>query len=337
MVDFPWPDTLNTLLDGESLSRSEACRAMTEVMAGDATESQIAAFVTALRAKGETSDEISGMVEAMMDSAIIVDAGTDVVDLVGTGGDRRGTFNISTTAAIVAAGAGVRIAKHGNRAASSKAGSADVLEALGVDIEMAPERMVEMIREVGFGFFFAPRYHPAMRHAAPIRRDLGVRTVFNILGPLCNPARARRYALGVGDPSMAQRMVETLKKTGADAAFVFHGVDGLDELSTTGPSDIYRLKNGEITLAQFTPEDFGVSRTAIGHLRGGDVAENKAITLGILEGDKGPKRDITLVNAAPAIVVGGLASGFLEAMDLAAQSVDSGNAMAILDRAISFE
>ena len=336
MADYRWPDTLNTLLNGESLTRSEARRAMTEVMAGDATDTQIAAFVTALRAKGETSDEISGMVEAMMDSAVIVDAGNDVVDLVGTGGDRSGTFNISTTAALIAAGAGVRIAKHGNRAASSKAGSADLLEALGVDIQMSPERMVEMIREIGFGFFLAPRYHPAIRHATPVRRELGIRTVFNILGPLCNPARARRYALGVADPAMAQRMIETLQKTGAEAAFVFHGLDGLDELSTTGPSDIYRLRNGEITLAQFTPEDFGVSRTAVGHLRGGDAEDNKAITLAILSGEKGPKRDISLVNAAPAIVVAGLASGFHEAMDLAAQSVDSGDAMAVLDRAMAF-
>ncbi len=336
MVDFPWADTLDALLSGEPLSRSHARRAMTEVMAGDASDALIAAFVIALRAKGETSDEISGMVEAMMDSAIIVDAGDDVVDIVGTGGDGSGTFNISTTAALVAAGAGVKIAKHGNRAASSRTGSADLLAEFGVDIEMPPDRIAEMIDEVGFGFLFAPNYHPAMRHAGGVRRELGIRTVFNILGPLCNPARARRYALGVADPALAQSMIEALQKTGADSAFVFHGLDGLDELSTTGPSDIYRLKDGEITLAQFTPEDFGVARTAIGQLRGGDAEENKSITLAVLSGEKGPKRDVVLVNTAPAIVVADLASGFTEAMQLAAQAIDSGDAMAVLERAIAF-
>jgi anthranilate phosphoribosyltransferase len=255
---------------------------------------------------------------------------------VGTGGDRRGTFNISTTAAFIAAGAGVRIAKHGNRAASSRTGSADLLEHLGVDIQMPPERTAEMIAEIGFGFFFAPLYHPAMRHAGPVRRELGVRTVFNVLGPLCNPARARRYAVGVSDAALAPKMIEVLRNTGAVTAFVVHGEDGLDELTTTGPSMIYRLLDGEITLAEFTPEDFSVPRARLEDLLGGDVEENAAITRGILAGDQGPKRDIALVNAAPAIVAAGLAHGFLPAVRLAADSVDSGRAAAVLDRAVAF-
>lgn len=336
MSGFSWPETLEFVVSGVSLDRAAAREAMAEIMAGDATEAQIAAFVTALRAKGESADEITGMVEAMLDAAVTVDAGDDVVDLVGTGGDRSGTFNISTTAALVAAGAGVRIAKHGNRAASSLTGSADLLAALGVDLDMTPERTVEMIRTIGFGFFFAPHYHPAIRHAVPVRRQLGIRTIFNVLGPLCNPARARHYALGVADPAMARRMIETLRNTGATTAFVFHGEDGLDELTTTGPSIIYRLIDGEITHAEFTPEDFGVGRTTLAELKGGDVETNVAITLDILDGAPGPHRDIALVNAAPAIVVAGLADGFTEAMQLATQSVDGGEARSVLDRVLAF-
>lgn len=336
MTDFDWPHALGALVVGESLSREVARSAMAEVMAGDASEAQIAAFVTALRAKGETSDEITGMVEAMLDAAVTVDVGQQVVDLVGTGGDRSGTFNISTTAAFIAAGAGARVAKHGNRAASSHTGSADLLEALGFDIELSPEATVEMIRQVGFGFFFAPRYHPAMRHAAPVRRQLGFRTVFNVLGPLCNPARATRYAVGVADPALAHKMIEVLRNTGAETAYVFYGEDGLDELTTTCPSYIYRLVDGEITHAEFTPEDFGVGRAKHEDLLGGDAATNRAITLDVLNGVRGPQRDISLVNAAPAIVAAGLADGFTEAMGLAIQALDSGDARAVLDRAVAY-
>lgn len=336
MTDFEWSTALGALVAGESLSRDDARQAMAQVMAGEASEAQIAAFVTALRAKGETSDEITGMVEAMLDAAITVDVGQRVVDLVGTGGDQSGTFNISTTAAFIAAGAGARVAKHGNRAASSHTGSADLLEALGMNIELPPDDTVEMIRQVGFGFFFAPSYHPAMRHAASVRRQLGFRTVFNVLGPLCNPARATRYAVGVADPAMARKMIEVLRNTGAETAYVFYGEDGLDELTTTCPSYIYRLVDGEITHAEFTPEDFGVSRATHQDLLGGDAATNRTITLEVLNGQRGPRRDIALVNAAPAIVAAGLADGFTEAMGLAIQALDSGDALAVLERAISF-
>ncbi len=336
MTRFDWSAALAALVRGESLSRDTSRDAMAEVMRGEATEAQMASFVTALRTKGETSEEITGMVEAMLAAAVTVDVGQRVVDLVGTGGDQSGTFNISTTAAFIAAGAGARVAKHGNRAASSHTGSADLLEALGLSIELTPEHTVEMIRHIGFGFFFAPRYHPAMRHAAPVRRQLGFRTVFNVLGPLCNPARATRYAVGVADPSLAEKMIEVLRNTGAETAYVFYGEDGLDELTTTCPSYIYRLVDGEITHAQFTPEDFGVGRANPKDLLGGDAATNRDITLSILSGEKGPKRDIALVNAAPAIVAAGLADGFTEGMGLAIQALDSGDALAVLERAVAF-
>lgn len=305
-------------------------------MAGDATEAQIAALLTALRSKGETADEMTGFVEAMLEAAVTVEIDDLIVDIVGTGGDRSGTFNISTTAAFVAAGAGVKVAKHGNRAASSPTGSADLLEALGLDLNMAPEATVRMVKEVGFGFFFAPHYHPAMRHAGPVRRQLGFRTVFNFLGPLCNPARAKHYALGVSDPRMAELMIRVLRNLGAESAFVYYGEDGLDELTTTGPSFIYRLRQGEITHAEFTPEDFGVARAGLADLQGGGPEENVAITRSVLEGAVGPKRDITLVNAAPAIVAAGLAEGFVEAMSLAEQSIDSGDAKVVLEEAVAF-
>jgi anthranilate phosphoribosyltransferase len=309
---------------------------MAEIMAGRAGEAQIAAFLVGLRAKGENAAEMSGLVDAMLDAAVIVDVGEPVVDCVGTGGDRSGTFNISTTAALIVAGVGAKVAKHGNRAASSKTGSADLLEVLGLDLEMPPEASVQMVREVGFGFFFAPLYHPAMRHAAPVRRALGIRTVFNFLGPLCNPARAKRLAVGTSDHRMARLMIEVLSDQGAEIAFVFHGEDGLDELTTTGPSYIYRLRDGEITHAEFTPEDFGVARAKLEDLRGGNGEENAAITRAVLAGERGPRRDIALVNAAPALVAAGLADGFSEAMALAEMAVDSGDAAMVLERAVAF-
>lgn len=336
MAAVTWSDVFAQLLDGDHLSQSASRDVMSSIMAGEATEAQIAAFLTALRSKGETAAEMTGFVEAMRSAAVTVSIAGPIIDLVGTGGDRSGTFNISTTAAFVAAGAGVQIAKHGNRAASSPTGSADLLEALGIDLEMAPEDTVRMVEEIGFGFFFAPQYHPAMRHAGPVRRQLGFRTVFNFLGPLCNPAGARRYALGVSDPHMAELMIEVLANLGAEAAFVFYGEDGLDELTTTGPSFIYRLRSGEITHAEFTPEDFGVTRAQLGDLLGGDAEENVTITREILAGAPGPKRDIVLVNAAPAIVAAGLADGFVEAMGLATTSIDSGRAQEVLEKAVAF-
>ncbi|MGI9649315.1 MAG: anthranilate phosphoribosyltransferase [Acidimicrobiia bacterium] len=335
MSDFAWPAILDPLMAGRDLTRDQAHAAMSEIMAGEASEAQTAAFIVSLRSKGETADEMTGMVDAMHGAALTVDVGLPVVDVVGTGGDKAGTFNISTTAALVVAGAGARVAKHGNRAASSKTGSADLLEALGFGLELAPEATVRMIKEAGFGFFFAPRYHPAMRFAGPVRRQLGVRTVFNFLGPLCNPAGAEQMSVGTSDPSMAGLMIEVLRNRGARTAFVFYGEDGLDELTTTGPSYIYRLKDGEITHAEWTPEDFGVKRASLEDLRGGDAEENLAITRAILAGEPGPKRDIVLVNAAPAIVAAGLAEGFADAIEMAARSIDAGSASETLDAAVA--
>ncbi len=325
-----WPSVLGRLADGIDISRDEARLAMDEIMAGEATPAQIAAFIVSLRTKGETVEEMTGLVESMRAAAVSVDLDLPVVDTAGTGGDRSGTFNISTTAAFVAAGAGARVAKHGNRSASSRCGSADLLEALGVAIELEPAETARLVRETGFGFFFAPRYHPAMRHAGPVRRELGIPTVFNFLGPLANPAGATRQVIGVSDPEMAARMIGVLQRLGSEYAFVVHGEDGLDEVTTTAPTYIHRLRNGEITHAEFTPEDFGVPRARTEDLLGGSVEENVEITRAVLAGTRGPWRDATLVNASPAIVAAGLASGFVEGVERAAESIDSGAAAGVL-------
>lgn len=329
-----WPAVLGTLSTGGDLDRSSTRAAMVEVMAGAATPAQISAFIVALRIKGETVEEMTGLVEAMRSAAVTVDIGVPVVDTAGTGGDRSGTFNISTTAALIAAGAGAKVAKHGNRSASSKCGSADVLEELGVAIDLDADATAALVRDAGFGFFFAPRYHPAMRHAGPVRRELGIPTVFNFLGPLANPAGAKRQAIGVSDPRMAERMIRVLANLGSEYAFVYYGEDGLDEVTTTGPTYIYRLKDGEVTHAEFTPEDFGVRRSEVGDLLGGDAAANAAIIRSILAGEPGPRRDAAVINAAPALVVAGLAHGFEEGVEVAARSIDSGASAGVLDEVV---
>lgn len=282
-----WSGILAHITAGEDLTRDQAREIMAEVMEGRAEPSQVAGLVVALRMKGETADEIAGLVEALKTAAVQVDMTgvDDMVDVVGTGGDRSFTFNISTTAALIAAGAGATVAKHGNRAASSRCGSADVLEGLGMAIELEPAAMASLVAEEGFGFFYAPRYHPALRHAAPVRKQLGIPTVFNFLGPLANPAGVRRYALGVSDRAMAERMIEVLALLGAESAFVVHGEDGLDEVTTSGPTYILRLRDGEITHAEFTPEDFGIPRSPLAELVGGDVEDNVRITRGVLAGE----------------------------------------------------
>ncbi len=332
-----WNVVLDQLTSGRDLSRDLARDAMTKVMEGGAEPAQVAAFVVALRMKGETVEEMTGLVEALRSVAVEVPlAETDrLVDIVGTGGDRSHTFNISTTAALIAAGAGATVAKHGNRAASSRCGSADVLEGLGMVIDLEPEATATLVVEERFGFFFAPRYHPAMRHAAPVRKALGIPTVFNVLGPLANPARARRYALGVADRDMGERMIRVLASLGAVSAFVVHGEDGLDEVTTTGPTYILRLKDGEITHAEFTPEDFGIPRSRATDLVGGDVADNVAIVGGILAGEKGPRRDAAVVNAAVGIVAAGIAEGFTDGVEAAVESIDTGAAAAVLERVVT--
>jgi anthranilate phosphoribosyltransferase len=329
MSSFNWPSILDPVMAGNDLGRERAADAMTEIMAGRATPAQIAALIVGLRTKGETAAEMAGMVDAMMDAAVTVDFDEPVVDIVGTGGDGFGTFNISTTASFIAAGAGVKVAKHGNRAASSPTGSADLLEAIGFDLNVSPVTTKRMVDRAGFGFFFAPVYHPAMKEVGPTRRELGVRTVFNFLGPLCNPAKAR-MCVGTSDPTLAGLMINVLAARGIDRAFVVYGEDGLDELSIAAPSRIFRLIDSEITEAEFTPEDFGVERSSIESILGGDSEENIAITRAVLDGARGPRRDVALMNAAPAIVLAGLARGFVDAMEIAAEAVDSGAASAAL-------
>jgi anthranilate phosphoribosyltransferase len=331
-----WPKVLGKLSAGADLTQDEARAAMSEVMSGAATPAQIAALIVALRIKGETVEEMTGLVEAIREAAVPVRIDPmGLVDLVGTGGDRSGTFNISTTAALIAAGAGVKIAKHGNRSASSRCGSADVLEALGVKIDLPVEANVRLLEETGFAFFFAPLYHPSFRHAGPVRRELGIPTVFNFLGPLANPAGARRQAVGVAEPRMAERLIGVLQRLGSEFAFVFSGEDGLDEITTAGPTTIFRLKDDEITMAEFTPEDFGVARSPVSDLAGGGPAENASLLRNVLNGQKGPRRDAALCNAAPALVVAGLATGFVDAVEVAAASIDGGGALAVLDRVVT--
>lgn len=336
MSDYSWPDILGTLSAGRDITREQARAAMGEVMGGEATPAQIAGLIVSLRMKGETVEEMSGLVEGMRAAAVSADLGRDdAVDIVGTGGDRSGTFNISTTASFIAAGAGVPIAKHGNRSMSSKCGSADVLEALGLAIELPVDKNVQLFRDTGYAFFLAPAYHPAMRFAGPVRRQLGISTVFNFLGPLSNPADPKQYAIGVSDGQMAERMIRVLDALGAERAFVFHGHDGLDELTLTGPSFIWRLVDGEITHAEFTPEDFGVERAPIEAVLGGDVDANVAITRGVLAGVTGPRRDVAIINASAGIVAAGLAEGFAEGSAMAAEAIDSGAAAAVLQNVVA--
>ena len=319
-----WTRILGKITDGGDLSRSDARAAMDEIMAGNAGTAQVAAFIVGLRMKGETVDELSGLVEGMRAAAVPVHAEGDLVDVVGTGGDRSGTFNISTAAAFVAAAAGARVAKHGNRSASSKAGSADVLEVLGYPLDLSAEATGQLIDETGFGFMFAPNHHPAMRHVVPVRRELGIPTVFNFLGPLSNPAGAKNLAVGVSDKAMAEKMIEVLKNLGASYAFVVRGEDGLDEISTAAPTLILRLREGEITHAQFTAEDFGVDRGNLSDVLGGDAEDNAGIIKSIFAGERGPKRDIVLVNASAPIVAAGLATGFVDGVRVAREALDSG-------------
>lgn len=331
-----WPSVLADLTTRNDLDRARARSAMAEVMAGTASPAQVAALIVAWRMKGETTEEMTGMVEAIREAAMPVAVDPDgLVDLVGTGGDRAGTFNISTAAALVAGGAGVRIAKHGNRSISSKCGSADVLEELGMVIDLPVEANLRLLSETNFAFFFAPLYHPSFRHAGGVRRELGIRTIFNFLGPLLNPAGARRQAIGVSDPQMAERMVGVLQNLGSEYSFVFSGDGGVDEIVPTGPTVIYRLREGEVTHAEFTPEDFGVRRIKLDALAGGDAPDNARILRSVLAGEAGAARDAVIVNASPALVVAGIATGFADGVEIARNSIDSGAAQAVLDRAVS--
>ena len=322
---------IHTVLEGRDLGRDEAREVMGEIMAGEATPAQIGGFLVALRAKGETADEIAGCAEAMRAHVLPVHpTRTDVVDVVGTGGDGARTFNISTTAAIVAAAAGAAVAKHGNRAVSSVSGSADVLEALGFDLEQSPERVAASIDTLGFGFMFAPLHHPAMKHAAPVRRELGTRTIFNVLGPLTNPAGVRAGVFGVYAADVARTVADALSVLDSRRAFVVHGAHGVDELSPAGPNLVFEVVEGAVHERVIDPLELGLARCDPAELSGGSPDENAQAARDVFAGEPGAKRDAVVLNAAGAIAAAGHAHDLAEGLELAREAIDSGAATARL-------
>lgn len=328
---FDWPATLGCLVRREDLSSEQSAAALAQVMEGLATPAQTAAFLVALRLKGETAAEMTGLVRTMVSYATPVEVPPPLIDTCGTGGDRAHTLNVSSLAALVVAGAGGRVAKHGNRAASSKCGSADLFEALGVRIDLDAAGVARCIEKAGIGFCFAPRFHPAMRHAAPVRREMGIPTIMNVLGPLSNPAQAQAQVVGVADPALADKMLEVLRQLGKTRAMVVYGHDGIDELTTTTTSTVVELAGGEVRRYELEPADLGLPRAEPAALRGGDAACNAGIARQVLEGRAGPARDIVLLNAAAALVVGDLASDLGAGIRAAADSIDSGRAAAALE------
>lgn len=328
-----WPGVLNALTAGEDLSAEVAAAAMAEILEGDATSAQIAGFIVALRMKGETVEELTGLVGAMVDRSARVELARPegVIDLVGTGGDRSHSINVSTLAALTVVGAGGRVCKHGNRAASSACGTADLLEALGVAIDLGPEGVARCVDAVDFGFCFAPRFHGAMRHAGPTRKELGVPTVFNVLGPLANPARVRRQVTGVADGSVAERLIRVLAANGGERALVVHGHDGLDELTITTTSTVHELRDGAIRTYEVDPRALGLPGGTLDDLRGGDAATNVGLAHRVLAGTPGPQADIVVLNAAAGLVVAGLVDSIGDGVDAARASLEEGRAAAALE------
>ena len=336
-------EAVRALVERRDLTRLEAAAAMEAIMSGAATQAQVAAFLTALRMKGETVDELVGFAEVMRLKVVRVRTrgdveaaltGTDremLLDTCGTGGDASGTFNVSTATAFVVAGAGVKVAKHGNRSVSSLCGSADVVETLGINLDLPPQKVGQCIDEVGIGFLYAPLLHTAMKHVMPARREMGIRTVFNMLGPLTNPAGANAQVIGVYARGLVEPLARVLAELGTIRAFVVHGADGLDEISTTGESFVAEVREGVVRASAVRPEDFGVSRAAVGDLMGGDREQNAEIIRRVLSGEPGPKRDIVVVNAAAALVAGGRARDFKEGAQQAEQSIDRGAARGKLE------
>jgi anthranilate phosphoribosyltransferase len=324
-------EAVNLLVQGKDLSESEMIDSMKDIMEGQATNAQIASFLTALRIKGETIEEITGAVKVMREKVTKIKAPANTVDTCGTGGDMSHTFNISTTAAIIVAACGVPVAKHGNRSVSSSCGSADVLEALGIKIDLEPGKVEKCLESANFGFMFAPLFHPAMKYAIGPRREMGIRTVFNILGPLTNPAGAERQLIGVFHNELTEKIARVLGNVGVKHAFVVHGEDGLDEITNTGKTKISELKNGSIDTYFVAPEKFGFETAKKSDLAGGTAQENAKITLDILKSKKGPMRDIVIMNAAAALITGGRADNFREAAGIAAEAIDSGAALKKLE------
>ncbi|MGH9290554.1 MAG: anthranilate phosphoribosyltransferase [Acidimicrobiales bacterium] len=331
-----WAAVLGTLAARRDLTAEQARAAMAEILEGAATPAQIAGFIVALRMKGETVGELGGLVDAMLAAAERVTLPPDerVVDIVGTGGDRAHTINVSTLSALVVAGAGGRVCKHGNRAASSATGSADLLEALGVRIDCGPEEVARCVAEAGIGFCFAPRFHPAMRHAGPPRRELGIPTAFNFLGPLANPAGVRRLMIGVADASMAERMVGVLAARGSEHVLVVHGDDGLDELTVSTTSHVIELRDGEVRDYAVDPKELGITPAPTEALVGGDPATNANLARRVLAGDTGPHRDVVCLNAGAGLVVAGMADDLAHGLRASQAAIDSGGAAAALDRLV---
>tara|TARA_Y100000590_G_C15706819_1_gene1008923 strand:- start:1413 stop:2408 length:996 start_codon:yes stop_codon:yes gene_type:complete len=326
-------EILEKLLNKKNLERKEAFNVMLSIMSGEYGDAQIAGFLMALRAKGETIDEITGFAQAMREKMVKVSLDCSAIDMCGTGGDASGTFNISTTATFVVAGAGIHVAKHGNRSMTSKSGSADVLQALGIPINKTVQESIHDIEEVGLGFMFAPAYHPAMKYAVGARKSLAIRTVFNILGPLCNPAGVKAQAMGIFDPDLTEIQANVLKALGSMNVMVFNSSDGLDEISTTGTTKISQMQNGgEVITFEFDAIELGLKKSILNDHRGSEPKENAKIIHSVLNGEKGPKRDIVLLNAAAGIVVGGKAKNLKEGLDKALESLDSGKALDILKR-----
>lgn len=332
-------EAISKVVQRQDLTRDEAIAVMNEIMSGEATPAQIAGFITALRMKGETVDEITGGALVMREKATKINAGDEVVDTYGivdtcgTGGDGLHTFNISTISAFVVAGAGIKVAKHGNKSVSSKCGSADLLMSFGVNIEVTPEVVERCIKEIGIGFLFAPLLHSAMKHAIGPRREIGIRTIFNILGPLTNPAGANRQLLGVYDGNLTETLAGVLKNLGSRKAFIVHGEEGLDEVSICGRTKISELKdNGKIATYWITPEDFGLHKATLDEIRGGEGQKNVEMALEVLKGGDGPRREIILLNSAYGIMAGGKANTVQEGIELAKKSIDSGTALEKLER-----
>jgi anthranilate phosphoribosyltransferase len=320
---------------GASLTREEAARGFDRMMSGEATPSQMGGLLMALRVRGETVEEITGAVTVMREKMLRVAAPPDAIDVVGTGGDASGSYNISTCAAFIVAGAGVPVAKHGNRALSSRSGAADVLAALGVKIELAPDAVGRCISEAGIGFMFAPAHHPAMKNVGPTRVELGTRTIFNLLGPLSNPAGVKRQMVGVFSRQWVEPLANVLKNLGSESAWVVHGSDGLDEVTSAGPTYVAALENGAVRTFEIAPEDVGVARAMPEMLRGGDADQNARALLDVLKGRKGAFRDVALMNAAAGLIVAGRAKDLKQGFVLAAKSIDSGEAEGRLDRLIA--
>lgn len=326
---------MNRIADGETLGDAGMQQALDLLMSGVAPPVAMGAFLMGLRVRGETTEEITGAAKFMRRRMITVDAPPGAVDIVGTGGDSRGTYNISTAATFVAAGAGAIVAKHGNRAVTSLSGASDVLAALGVKLDVPPVVVSRAIADAGVGFLWAPLYHPSFKTWAPIRTDLGLRTIFNLLGPLCNPAKVTRQVLGVYDRNLVEPIAEVLRQLGSEHAWVVHGADGMDELTTTGTTHVAELKDGDIFAFDVSPEDVGLKRAEIESLKGGDAATNAAAIHALLQGEPGPYRDIVLLNSAAALVVAGKADGLADGIEKAAASIDSGRAARALDRLVA--